>query len=166
TFLINTSLALPAKAEQYVSHCRRKLLSARRFHPQDAAGIELDALARANHGNEGGGIDGSLRMKANSDLTSLPLDGRDAQALTHGFEDGVLQKVIHASWRRAEAVCKLLSNVELFFVVRNRGNALVGAQAEIFAGDVIVRDAHVEAQAERGSKLGRGLFTLEFRNGA
>ena len=29
----NTSLALPAKAEQYVSHCRGDLLAARDFHP-------------------------------------------------------------------------------------------------------------------------------------
>src|SRR4029077_18841955 len=101
------------------------------------------------------------RMKANGDAASLPLDRGDAQALTDGFEDGILQKVIHGGWGRAETVGEFFAHVELFFVGGDGRDALVGAQAEIFAGDVVMRNAHVGAEAEGGAKLRRGLFSLE-----
>src|SRR4029077_19118020 len=105
-------------------------------------------------------------MEADRNLAALPLDGGNAQAFTDGFEDGVLQKVIHGGWRRTEAIRELLAHVELFFVGGGGGDALVGAQTEIFAGDVVVRDAHVGAEAERGAKFGRGFLAFQFRNGA
>ncbi len=91
---------------------------------------------------------------------ALALDRRDAQALAHGFEDGVLQKVIHGGWRRAEAVFELFADVLLFLIGGDGGDALVGAEAEVFAGDVVFGDAHVEAEAERGAEVGRGLPRL------
>src|SRR5712664_1727462 len=103
-------------------------------------------------------------MEAKCNLASLPLDGGDAQTLTHRFEDGVLQKVIHGGRRRAEAIFELLSNVGPFFVGGNGGDALVGAQAEIFAGDVIMRNAHVEAEAKGSAEIGSGLFALQLGN--
>src|SRR6202040_909780 len=133
-------------------------------HPQYAAGVELDALARTHYGNEGGGIDGRLRMEANRDFAALPLDGGDAQALTHGFEDGILQKVSHGGWRGAEAIRDFLSNVDLFFVAGDGGDALVGAQAQIFAGNVILRDAHVRAEAKRGAQVRSGFLAFELGN--
>ena len=54
----------------------------------------------------------------------------------------------------------------LLFVGGDRGDALVGAQAKIFAGDVIFGDAHVDAEAERGAQFGRGFFAFEFGDGA
>src|SRR5713226_1963375 len=105
-------------------------------------------------------------MKANSNTGSLAFDGGNAQALTDGFEDGVLQKVIHGGWRRAEAIFELLANVELFLVGGDGGNAFVGAQAEVLAGDVVVGDAHIEAEAEGGAQLGGGFLALELGDGA
>src|SRR6266851_852932 len=105
-------------------------------------------------------------MEANGDAGPLALHGGDAQALTHGFEGGVLQKVFYGGWRLAEAVFELLSNVLLVGFGSNRGDALVGAQAEIFAGDVVLRDSNVKAKAEGGAEVGRAFLAFQFGNGA
>src|SRR4029077_21112513 len=79
--------------------------------------------------------------------------------------DGILRKVIHGGRRRAETVGELFAHVELFFVGGDGGDALVGAQAEIFAGNVVMRDAYVGTEVEGGAKLGCGLFALELGDG-
>ncbi len=99
-------------------------------------------------------------MEADGDAGSLALHGGDAQALTHGFEGGVLQKVFHGGRRCTEAVFQLFANVLLVGFGGDRGNAFVGAQAKVFAGDIVLRNAHVEAQVERGAEVGRDFFTL------
>ena len=105
-------------------------------------------------------------MKADRDTAALPFDRRNAQLLADGFEDGVLQKVIHGAWRGAKAVFQLLANVLLFFFRGDGGNALVGAEAQIFAGDVVFGDAHIKAEAKGGTQLGRGFFPFQFGDGA
>src|SRR5439155_16108128 len=40
------------------------------------------------------------------------------------------------------------------------------AEAEVFAGDVVLRDADVKAQAERGAQVRGYFFALELRDGA
>src|SRR5260370_39512086 len=160
----NSSLPRPARPESSVPPRRGNLPPPRRSHPQHAAGVQLDALARAHHRHKRGGVDRGFRMEAKRNLLSLPLNGGDAKTLTHGFEDGILQKVIHGDRRRAKAIFEFLSNVGLFFVGGNGGNALVSAQAEIFAGNIVMRNAHVEAEAKGSAEIASGLFALELRN--
>src|SRR6266850_673204 len=105
-------------------------------------------------------------MKSHGDPASLALDRGNAQALAHGFEYRVLQKVFYRYRRGAKAVCQLLSNVLLVLFGGDRRNALVRSQAEVFAGNVILGDSNVEAEAERGTQLRRGFLALQFRNGA
>lgn len=102
-------------------------------------------------------------MEANGDAAALAFDRRNAQTLTHGFEDGILQKVIHGGWWSAEAVFEFLADVGLLFVGGDRGDAFVGAEAEIFAGDVIFGDANVGAEAEvvRSSGVDSSPLSLE-----
>jgi len=76
------SLALPLKAEQYVSQNNGDRLSPLDFHPEHAAGIELYACTRAYHGDEFGRVQGGLGMEANSDARPLALHGGDAGAHT------------------------------------------------------------------------------------
>ena len=105
-------------------------------------------------------------MKANGDAAALAFDGGDAQTLAHGFEDGVLQKVIHGGGRGPKRSSSSLRTSCLFLVGGNGGDALVGAEAQIFAGNVVFGDANVEAEAEGGAEFGGGLFALEFGDGA
>ncbi len=99
-------------------------------------------------------------MEADSDAVTLALDCGNVQAFTHGFEDSVLQKVFYRGGRRAEAVGEFAVNILLFFIAGDRGDAFVGAQAQVFAGDVVFWDAHVEAEAQSGAQLGGGFFAL------
>ena len=105
-------------------------------------------------------------MEANRDARPLALNGGNAQPLTHGFEDGILQKVFYAGGNRPEAVFEFAANVSAFGVRRDGGDAFVGAETEIFAGDVVLRDAHVKAEAESGAEFGRDFLTFQFADGA
>src|SRR5258708_34039246 len=104
-------------------------------------------------------------MEPDRDAGPLAFHGGDAQALTHRFEGGVLQKVFHGGRRCAEAVFEFLSNVQLIGFGGDRGDALVGTQPEIFAGDVVLRDSNVKAKAEGGTEVQRDYFAFEFWNG-
>ena len=163
---IYKSLVLPAQSEQYVSQRPRHGFAARGFHPQHAAGVELDALARPHDFDESRRVDVGFWMEANGDAGALAFNGGDAQALAHGFEDGVLQEVVDGGGRRAEAVFEFFADVGLFVVGGDGGDALVGAKAEIFTGDVVFGDADVGAEAERGAEVGSGLLAFEFGDGA
>src|SRR5580704_9900701 len=105
-------------------------------------------------------------MEAHGDAAALAFHGGDAQPLAEGFEDGVLQKVFHGRRWSAETVLQFLANFLLLFFGGDGGDFLVGAEAEVFAGDVILGDSNVEAQAERGTKLRRDLLALELGDGA
>src|SRR5437016_12771296 len=100
-------------------------------------------------------------MESYRDAGPLTFHGRDSQALTHAFEGGILQKVFYRGRRCAKAVFKLFADVLLVLFRGDRGYAFVGAQTEIFAGNVILRDAHVKAQAERSAQVGRDFFALQ-----
>src|SRR5580693_5050015 len=169
SFLINASpvsLALPMKAEQYVSQDLRDGLPPLHFHPKDAAGIEFDAGAGAHHGDQPGRVQGRFRMESYGQTGSLAFHGGDTQALTHGFEDGVLQKVFYGRGGCAKAVLKFLADVLFLLFGGNGGDAFVGAETEIFAGDVVLGDAHVKAQTQGGTQIGSDFLTFEFGNGA
>src|SRR5437762_2739694 len=105
-------------------------------------------------------------MEPYRDAGPLALYGGDPQSLTHGFEGGVLQKVFYGGRRRAETVLEFFADVQLVFFGSDRGDAFVGAQAKIFARDVVLRDAHVKAQAERGAQVRGDFFALQLGNGA
>src|SRR5258706_1223946 len=105
-------------------------------------------------------------MEAHGDPAALALDCGNAQPLAHGFEYGVFQKVFYRNGRSAKAVCQFLSNVLLVLLGGDRRDALVRSQAQVFAGDVVLRDSNVEAETERGTQLRRGFLALQFRNGA
>ena len=160
------SLVLPLKTEQYVSERARDGFAASDFHPENAAGVELNALARTDHINQGWPGQEWFRDGSGWRSAALAFDGGNAQALAHGFEDGVLQKVIHGFGERAEAVFEFFAHVLLFFFGGNGGDAFVGAQAEIFAGNVFSGDAHVEAEIESGAEFGSDVFAFEFGDGA
>src|SRR5437016_66690 len=98
-------------------------------------------------------------MEPYRDAGPLALHGGDPQSLTHGFEGGVLQKVFYGGRRRAETVLEFFADVQFVFFGSDRGDAFVGAQAKIFARDVVLRAAHVKAQAERGAQVRRGRAT-------
>ena len=116
--------------------------------------------------DQGGGIERGLGIEPNGDAASLPFDGGDAQALAHGFEGGVLQKVFHGFGRSAEAIFEFLAHILLFGFGGDGRDALVGAQAQIFAGDVVLGDADVEAEIEGGAQLGGDVFAFELGDGA
>src|SRR4029077_18930259 len=97
----------------------------------------------------------SLGIEANSDAAALPFHGRNAQALAHGFEGGVFQKVFHRFGQRPKAIFQFLANVLLLRFGGNRRNALVRPEAKIFAWNIFLRNAHIEPQAERSSQLWR-----------
>jgi len=105
-------------------------------------------------------------MKAHSQLGALTFDGSNVQALAHGFEHGKLQKVFHGFGKLAETVFEFLANILLLFLGGHGGDALVGAQAEIFAGDVLLRDADVHAEVDGGALVGSGFGALELGDGA
>src|SRR2546429_1795599 len=105
-------------------------------------------------------------MEPYRDAGPLALYGGDPQSLTHGFEGGVLQKVFYGGRLRAETVLEFFADVQLVFFGSDRGDAFVGAQAKIFARDVVLRDAHVKAQAERGAQVRGDFFALQLGNGA
>src|SRR5207245_6463211 len=104
-------------------------------------------------------------METYGDAGSLAFDGGNPQALTHGFEGGVLQKVFHGGRRSAEAVFELFAHVLFVFLGGDRRNTFVGAQSEIFAGDVVLRDSNVKAEAERGAEIGCNFFAFQFGDG-
>src|SRR5207245_3400606 len=83
---------------------------------------------------------------------------------THGFEGGVLQKVFYGGRRCAEAVFEFSADVELVFLGSDRGDTFVSTQTEIFAGDVVLRDSNVKAQAERGAQVRRDFLALQLGN--
>ena len=63
--------------------------------------------------------------------------------------------------RRAKAVFEFLADVLLLGFGGDGGDALVGAQAQIFAGDVFLRDAHIEAEIEGGAQFGSDVFAFQ-----
>src|SRR6266436_859617 len=69
-------------------------------------------------------------MEANSDAHSLSFHSGDAQALTHGFEGGVLQKVFHGGRRFAEAVFELFADVLLIRFRGGGGDSRLGCSPE------------------------------------
>src|SRR5258708_29639815 len=154
------------KAEQYVSQSRGDRFASFDFHPEHAAGIELDACTRAYHGDQFGRVQSGLWMEPDRDACSLAIDGGNSQALAHRFEGCVLQEVFYGGRRRAKAVFEFFAHVLLVFFGGDRGDAFVGAQAEVFAGDVVLRDTHVKAEAERGAQVRGDFFALQFGDGA
>src|SRR4029077_9711071 len=160
------SLAFSAQAEQYVSERAGNRFPALEFHPKHAAGVKLDALPGAHNFDDGGGVELRFGMEPERNPRSLAFHRRDTQLLADGFENRVLQKVFYGFRRGAKTIRQFLVHVLLFGFGGDGGDALVSAQAEIFAGDVLLRDADVHAQAEGGAKFGHGLFALELGDGA
>jgi len=105
-------------------------------------------------------------VKANHQAATLALHGRDSQPLANRFEDGVVQKVFQRSRQFTKAVSQFTRHIVALVFGTNRRNTLVGAQTKIFGRDIFLRDAQVEAEIERGAKVGRGFFTFEFADGA
>src|SRR5260370_42375692 len=83
------------KAEQYVSQSPGDRFASFDFHPEHAAGVQLNACTRAYHGDEFGRVQSGLWMEPDRDACPLAIDGGNSQALAHGFEGCVLQKVFH-----------------------------------------------------------------------
>src|SRR5260370_1768155 len=163
---IPESLALPLKAEEWVSERSGDRLLTFDFHAEYGPGVEFDAGTRAYHGDQLRRVQCRLGVEPDSDSNPLAFDSRDPQPLTHGFEGSVLQKVIHGGRRCAEPVFELLADVLLVCFGSDRGDAFVGAQAKIFAGNVVLRDAHVKTQAEGGAEIGGDFLALQFGDGA
>src|SRR5260370_13788943 len=111
---IPESLSLPLKAEEYVSQSSGDRFSPFNFHPEYAAGVEFDPCTRAYHGDQFGRVQGCLGMEPDCDAGPLALHGGDAQALTHRFEGGVLQKVFYGGRRGAEAILEFLADARPF----------------------------------------------------
>jgi hypothetical protein len=63
------------KAEQYVSQAFGDRFAASDLHPQDAAGVELDSLSRADDRDKRGGVESGLRIKTDGDAAALTFDG-------------------------------------------------------------------------------------------
>ena len=68
--------------------------------------------------------------------------------------------------RRSEAIVKLAGDFHAFRFRRDARDALINAQAQIFALDIFRRDANFLAQVQRGSAFGRDRFTLPLGYGA
>src|SRR6266446_9571532 len=105
-------------------------------------------------------------MEPHRDTCTLALHRRDAQPLTHGFEGSVLQKVFYRGRWSPKAVFQLLADVLLLRFRGNGRNSLILAQPKNLARYVILRDAHVKTQVERGAQVRSDFFALQFRNGA
>ncbi len=156
---------MPLKAEQYVSQNRWNRFAPLQFNPQYPARIGLDACPRTHHANQPRRVERGLRVEAHCNPAPLPLDRRNPQPFTHGFEDGIVQKVFHGSWGCAKPVFQLRPNVLPLFLCGNSRNALVRPQAQVFAGDVVLRDADIQPQIERGAQVGCSFFAFEFGHG-
>src|SRR5579864_3630437 len=137
------SLALPLKAEQYVSQDHRNRLPSLQFNPQYAARIRFNPRPRAHHAHQPGRIERCFRVKAHRNAAALALDRGNPQALAHRFEDGIVQKVFHGARRSPESVFQLLADVLLFLFGRDRRNPLIRPQPQVFAGNIILRNPHI-----------------------
>ena len=57
---------------------------------------------------------------------------------------------------------QLLANVVLFLLGADGRDALVGSQAKVFARDVFLRNAHIQAQAQRRPQVRGGFLAFQF----
>ena len=70
------------------------------------------------------------------------------------FQHRVIQQIAHRRRRRAKAVGQFAVDLFPLGFAGDAGDPLVGPQAQIFAGDVLRRDANIEPQVERGAQFG------------
>ena len=100
-------------------------------------------------------------MEAKGEFGALAFNGSNVETLADGFQERKLQQILYGLGKLAKAVFQFLAYILLFGFRSNRGDAFVGAQAEIFAGDVFLRDAQIHAKTDCGTKFGRSFLTFE-----
>src|SRR5204863_1079628 len=160
TFSSSFSLALPLKAEQYVSQRVDDRLAPRSLHPQHSRRVQPNPFPGSHHSHQCCGIERRLRMESDRDAISLPLHHGNPQAFADGFEGGILQKVSHRNGKRPEAVLQLLRHVRFFLIRLNGRNSLVRPQTQILTRNVILRNAYIKAQAQGRSHFRRRFFAF------
>ena len=148
------------------TECRGHGFAALEFEPEDTAGVQTNAFARTNHFDELGRIEWCLWMEAKGKLGALAFDGCNMQTFADGFKESKLQKIFDGLGKLAKAIFQFLAHILLFLFGSDRGDALVSAQAEIFAGDVLLRDAEIHAETDGGTKFGGSFLSFELGHGA
>src|SRR2546425_862882 len=97
-------------------------------------------------------------------LLCVPLHRGHQEFLAQRFQHGVVEQVVHRWGRRPEAVCELATHLLASVLGGNLGDALVGAQAQIFTRNVLWWDANIEPQVERGAQFRSARLALQTRS--
>ena len=105
-------------------------------------------------------------MKSHGQTVPLPFNHRNPEPFANRFESGILQEVHHRGRKRPKSVFELFCHVRFFLIGLDGRYSFVGPQAQILARNIILRDSHVESQAQRRAQLWRGRFALKLRDGA
>ena len=151
----NLSPSFPAQARQDDAECGGYAFALLQFHPEDAAGVELDSLSRTDYLDHESGVQLRFWVEAQGDFAALAFDCGNAQALAHGLEHRKLEQIFYRLGQRAEAIRKFFAYVLAFRFRGYRRNPFVGAQAQIFAGDVLFWNSHIHPEIDGGAQFER-----------
>src|SRR4029077_6873606 len=118
---------------------------------QHAAGRELCAARLGHESPQPLRLNGSLLRKLDGDRVPSAVDGEYANPLRQQLERRRSQQV--ADWWRglAIAIGQLFAHVVERRLALNAGRALVHAQALVFFGNIVGRNAQVDSQVELGA---------------
>src|SRR6202035_3417649 len=86
---------------------------------------------------------------------------RNQNSFGQALEQGVVEQVSHGRGRGPKAVGQFAVHFFPFGVTRDSGDALVSSQPQVLVRDVLLWDANIESEVDRGAHLGFGLFTLQ-----
>src|SRR5947209_2185805 len=93
------------------------------------------------------------------------IDRLDADLLGEVLERRVLKKVAYGVRNRAVAVLQFLFGTLASLRRRGVRDLPISAEALVFVGDVVGRDADVEAQVQRGVDFRYDFFALQLTDG-
>src|SRR5215472_10654910 len=128
---------------------------------QYACGRELAARLFRDELRQALRIDRRFLREANADRVALALDLGDADPLRQQLQRGVLQQIANGRRRRAVAIAEFACNIRQLRLRLHSCHPLVHSQALVLLGNVIRRNAYVEAEIQL--RLGHILRQLAFQ---
>ena len=102
-------------------------------------------------------------MKFDRHFVGSPLNRRDQKPFGQPLQQGVIEKVAHGGGRRPKPVGQLAAHFFPFGLICNSRDALIRPQAQILVRDVLLWDANIESEVDRGPHFRLGLFALQGR---
>ncbi len=103
-----------------------------------------------------------LLAKPDREPVLVTIDCRNTDLLRETAEAGIVEQILDRHRQPAITITNLLANPAHLLIGTRRGNALIGAEPLPHVGNIVFRDARLDADIDLGADLIVDLFTTQF----